>query len=327
MFLQQLRASGSLLICATFLMAVPTSSLAEEIAAFPLTVEHKLAETTIADDPQRIVTLGWSGEDAVLALGKTPVAMTKYGAFADGMFPWVKEKISGNPPVLLSGDLDYEQIAALKPDLIVGVYSGIDDRAYARLSSIAPTVVYRSAPWSADWREQMTVIGEALGKSDDASALIAETNDMLRALGNAHPELKGKSFTFGTYFPGNNSVVVYLPRDPRVEALMELGMVPSQGISDLAKTAPKETSVSVSLENLASVDADILIMWYGEGARAAAEAQPLFHTLGSVKSGAYVALEDPVDVWSTSALSVLSIPYGFPRFVPRLAEAATRVGR
>lgn len=36
------------------------------------------------------------------------------------------------------------------------------------------------------------------------------------------------------------------------------------------------------------------------------------------------ALDDPISVWSTSALSVLSIPYGFPKFVPRLAEAARK---
>jgi iron complex transport system substrate-binding protein len=78
----------------------------------------------------------------------------------------------------------------------------------------------------------------------------------------------------------------------------------------------------VSLEEIGTLDAEILIMWYGDGARAAAEAQPLFQRLEAVKRGSYVALDDPVSVWSTSALSVLSIPYGFPQFVPRLAEAA-----
>lgn len=72
------------------------------------------------------------------------------------------------------------------------------------------------------------------------------------------------------------------------------------------------------------IDADVLIMWYGEGARAAAQAQPLFAALSAVKRGSYVALDDPVAVWSTSALSVLSIPYSFPKFVPRLAEAARK---
>ncbi|UAX97592.1 iron-siderophore ABC transporter substrate-binding protein [Ensifer adhaerens] len=308
-----------LVFCGTAMVAPKDIGRAEDSTHV---VRHALGQTRIVSHPQRIMTLGWSGEDVVLALGQTPVAMTRYGAFASGMFPWVEEKFAGPAPTLLSGDFDYEKIAALKPDLILGVYSGIDERAYKRLSAIAPTVVYRSGPWSADWHEQTTIIGETLGKAREAEALIEGTEKQLGALGQTHPELEGKSFTFGTYFPGSNGIVVYLPKDPRVAALTGLGLLPSEGVRDLSKRAPEETSVSVSLEELSSIDADVFIMWYGPGARAAAEAQPLFNMLGAVKRGSYVALEDPVDVWSTSALSVLSIPYGFPRFVPRLAEAA-----
>jgi iron complex transport system substrate-binding protein len=103
-----------------------------------------------------------------------------------------------------------------------------------------------------------------------------------------------------------------------------MGLKVSSGVEALATLDPDETSTSVSLENIGSIDADILIMWYGEGARSAAEAQPLFAALDAVKRGSYVALDDPVSVWSTSALSVLSIPYGFPKFVPRLADAARK---
>lgn len=103
-----------------------------------------------------------------------------------------------------------------------------------------------------------------------------------------------------------------------------MGLKVSSGVEALATLDPDETSTSVSLENIGSIDADTLIMWYGEGARSAAEAQPLFAALDAVKRGSYVALDDPVSVWSTSALSVLSIPYGFPKFVPRLADAARK---
>jgi len=309
------------------LSILPSKSVAQNTGGFPATVEHAFGTTVVPAAPYRIVTLGWSGEDAVLAFGKVPVAMTQYNLFEGGVFPWNESKLGGEKPVLLAqGEVDFEQIAALKPDLILGVYSGVDDVAWKRLSSIAPTVVYRSGPWLANWREQTEITGAALGRSEEARRLIDATNAFLRELGSKHTGLKGKTFAFGTYFAGSSGVVVYLPDDPRVEALVELGLKVPTGIEALGRSAPGDFSVSVSLEEISTIDADILIMWYGPGARAAAEAQPLFKTLDTVKRGAYVALEDPIDVWSTSALSVLSIPYGFPRFVPRLAEAAEHAG-
>lgn len=133
---------------------------------------------------------------------------------------------------------------------------------------------------------------------------------------------RGKPSPLELFFPGSNSLVVYLPNDPRVAALVNLGLKPSPGVEHLARDNPSETSASLSFEQIGEIDADILVMWYRDGAREAAEAQPLFQALGVVKRGGYVALDDPLSVWSTSALSVLSIPYGFPRFVPKLAEAA-----
>lgn len=296
--------------------------------AFPVVIDHAFGSTKVATKPQRIVTLGWNGEDAVLSLGMKPIAMTRYGSFPTGIFPWNEELIGAATPQLLSGALDFEAIAALRPDLILGVYSGISELEWRRLSTIAPTVVYRSGPWAADWREVMVQTGLVLGVPDQAEQLLLETDSFLRKLGEDHPVLQGKTFTFGTFFPGSNNLVVYLPNDPRVAALIGLGLKPSSGVERLAKENPAETSASVSLERIGAIDADILIMWYQDGAREGAEAQPLFQTLGVVKRGGYVALDDPISVWSTSALSVLSIPYGFPRFVPKLAEAAaTAEGR
>ncbi|QRM54359.1 iron-siderophore ABC transporter substrate-binding protein [Sinorhizobium sp. BG8] len=302
-----------------------SGATAADDGVFPVTVEHALGSTTIETAPQRIVTLGWNAEDIVLALGEVPIAMPRYSFFESGIFPWNEERLSGSSPVLLAGrNVDFEQVAALKPDLILATSSDIDDLTWNRLSTIAPTVAYRSGPFAADWKEQTQLVGMALGKSSAADQLIEGTRAFLGKIASENPQLRGRTFTFGTYFPGSGGVVVYLPSDPRVAALTDMGLRLSPGVEALAAANPDVPSVSVSLEQIDPIDADILIMWYGPGARAAAESQPLFNTLGAVKRGSYVALEDPVDVWSTSALSVLSIPYGFPRFVPRLVEAARR---
>lgn len=314
------------IFCLLFTVSVflSTGMVAKADGRFPVTIEHALGSTTIPAEPRRIVTLGWSGEDVVIALGEKPVGMTEYGFFQSGMFPWNEERLSGFRPQLFKGETDYEAIAALRPDLILAVLSGVDDVAWRRLSAIAPTVVYRSGPWRADWKEQTELIGLALGKPREAQKLIADSSNFLRSLGSAHPVLRGKTFTFATYFEGANSLVVYLPSDPRVAALKELGLTVSPGVAALAKANPSRISVNLSMEELDRIDANLLVMWFGEGAKEALEAQPLFRTFGAVKRGSYISLDDPVSLWSTSALSVLSIPYGFPRFVPRLAEAAQK---
>lgn len=295
---------------------------------FPRTVSHAFGETLVRGTPGRIVTLGWSGEDALIALGKTPVGMPKYPLFESGMFPWVEDLLGTNKPVLLNSGIDYEEIASLRPDLIFCIYSGIDAVAYRRLSTIAPTIAYRSGPWQADWKEQTQIIGESLGLADEARRLISQTLATLSKIGRSHPVLQGKTFTFGTFVSGAAGIVVYLPNDHRVAALMEMGMNPTSGIIQLHRDSPDSSSVVVSLEQIDQIDADILIMWYGSRiSKASAETQPLFETLPAIKRGSYVALTDPVSVWATSALSVLSIPYGFPRFVPHLAEAAYKAER
>lgn len=304
------------------LLALPRIAAADP-AAFPVEIRHALGTTTIPEPPQRIVTLGWSGEDAVFALGLTPVAMPRYSLTETGILPWNDPYATGKGITLLDhGPVDYEAIAALHPDLILAIRSGVDAVAWQRLSAIAPTVVYRSAPWNAGWQEQTELTGAALGMADQAEGLVRETEAFLQDLGRSHPELAGKSFVFGSSFPGSSGMVIYLPDDPRVAALTALGLKPAPLVEELGAANPGKFSASLSFERLDQLDADLLIMWYGSGSRAPMEAQPMFATIPAVRRGSYVALEDAASVWSTSALSVLSIPYGFPAFVPRLAEAA-----
>lgn len=284
--------------------------------AFPRDVEHALGVTRINAPPQRIVTIGWSGEDVVIALGHVPVGMTDYRFFPSGVSPWNEEALDGILPKLLSdGEVDFEEIATLQPDLILAVYSGVDATDYKRLSEIAPTVVYRSAPWTAGWQEQTQVIGDALGQSERATALITDTFAGLHALAAQSPDIVGKTFVYGTYFAGGSGIVVYLPRDPRVSVFTELGLKIPPFVAELAKRHPNELSILVGFEEISKLDPDFLIMWLKPGARGALEQQPIFQTLRAVQLGEYFPLEDAAAIWATSALSVRSIPYFFPKFV------------
>src|SRR5215203_3716199 len=47
-------------------------------AAFPLEVEHALGVTEVPAEPERVVTVGVTEQDVVLALGVTPVGVTEW---------------------------------------------------------------------------------------------------------------------------------------------------------------------------------------------------------------------------------------------------------
>ena len=145
-------------------VADDTQAVSEETAAteeaaaseatetgFPLTVSHAYGETTVKEKPERVVSLAWSNQDVVLALGIVPVGTSaaNFGAVGDnGLLPWTEEAYEAlgesNPVVYDDTDgFDYEAIADAAPDIIVAAYSGMTQEEYDTLSQIAPVVPYK----------------------------------------------------------------------------------------------------------------------------------------------------------------------------------------
>ena len=70
---------------------------------FPVTISHALGTTIVNQPPERIVTLGWSSEDAVLALGKIPVGMPRYRFFRERDISLERGPVGGRPAVSVRG--------------------------------------------------------------------------------------------------------------------------------------------------------------------------------------------------------------------------------
>ena len=295
--------------------------------AYPVTFKHAFGETTVAAKPQRIVTIGWMTQDAVLALGEVPVAIPEqmWGGDAEGVLPWVRDAVnaSGKPmPAIINFDTDipYERLLALTPDLILAPYSGLTQEQYDRLAAIAPTVAYAETPWAGSWQDVVTVTGKALGKSPEAEKLIADLDAQFAAAKAAHPEFAGKTFTFGSLWVGGTGMGVYSVTDPRIPMVEDLGLVPSAGIVELSKQPGYY--FDVSFENLSTVDADVLIVLdEGTPESDAIYTNELIQRFAPVAAGRMVRLNDKAYVMATSALSPLSIPWMLDKFVTGLAEA------
>ncbi|WP_224760447.1 iron-siderophore ABC transporter substrate-binding protein [Salinibacterium sp. ZJ450] len=241
----------------------------------PVSIEHAFGETEISAAPERVVTLGWGSTDAALALGVVPVAMEaqSYGGDENGVLPWVAEKLDElgeETPTVIPESTEapaYEQIAEAAPDLILAVYSGITEEQYALLSEIAPTVAYPDEAWSTPWRDVISTVGDALGKSAEADVVLDEIAAVVDEQAAAHPELKGK--TVAAVWDVGGTFYVYKEADSRVQFLLDLGMVSAPAVDELA-SGDSTFYYTLSYEQLDKLDSDILVNFAADDAAAEA---------------------------------------------------------
>lgn len=292
---------------------------AAERGAFPTRIAHAYGTTEVPAQPKRVVTLGWSDGDVALALGTTPVGVYDLGPeYPEGVGPWATDRISGAAPQKLStaDGLPYERIAALRPDLILSVQSGLEKAEYRRLAGIAPTVAFRAgrAPYLTPWPEQTAIIGQALGRPRQARALVDRTNRTVARIRRENPSLEGRSFTYASYLR-TGEIGVYSPDDLRVREIAKLGMRTPRAVAGLASKGEFYSTVSTEQVNL--LEADVLVALEGT------EDQTGIGRLPAVRDGRYVPL-GTVDAQAQGAPTVLSIPWALERVVPRLVRAVRR---
>lgn len=313
------------------LAATALSTTAAQAQAFPVSIDNAFGTTLIEAAPQRIVTLGWSAQDAVLALGVVPLAVptNSYGGDDHGGFlPWTiaaVEALGGPVPALLQeGDPNIETIAALEPDLILAPYSGLTEEQYTLLSGIAPVVASPGAPWSTSWQDVVTITGQALGKQAEAEALLAETARFMQDEIATYPQLAGATFATTIGFDGQ--VAVHAASDARVKLLGDLGLVPATEVEG-ADTSGGFYS-AVSFENFDRITADIIISFF-DTQQAADDfyAQPTVALGPQVQRGSVVPVVGEARAMSIGAISPLSLRWGIPDYFRAIADAATAAGK
>ncbi|WKG03902.1 ABC transporter substrate-binding protein [Mycolicibacterium sp. HK-90] len=161
-----------------------------------VTVRHLFGDTTIPGPPQRVVSAGFTEQDHLLALGVVPVATTEwFGGEPFAVWPWAQPRLAGAQPTVLglTDGIQVDAIAALNPDLIVATNAGLDADTFAKLSEIAPTIA-QSGPdaFFEPWRDQATLIGQAVFQKDAMAGLIAGVDEKFKAVATNHPHFAGK---------------------------------------------------------------------------------------------------------------------------------------
>jgi iron complex transport system substrate-binding protein len=292
--------------------------------AFPVKVEHKYGTTEVKAEPKRVVTLGLSDQDTVLALGTKPVgAVDWFKETPFGKWPWAKPLWGDTPPEIVGERDEYnmEKIAGLKPDLILAQYSGMKKEQYDVLSKIAPVVAQPLGfdDYQAPWQDMTRLAGKALGKADQVEKLIKDVDDKFAAAKAAHPEFAGKTAVVADAFqPGTYSV--FSPGDPKMLFMTQLGFVVPEKVKAVVG---KENVVDFSYERFDVIDVDRLVWLTSDPASAdQIKNEALYKGLKVVqdKRDLFVPYDDPPIGAAMSFNTVLSIPYALDQMLPLLAS-------
>ncbi|AWB89643.1 iron-siderophore ABC transporter substrate-binding protein [Salinibacterium hongtaonis] len=325
------KKSALAVVIAAAIVLVGCSSPDEQSAAEGATIEHAFGETTVPANPERVVTLGWGSADAALALDVVPVGMETqtYGANDDGLLPWIAEKLDemgADKPTMIPATDEapaYEDILALEPDLILAPYSGITEEQYELLSDIAPTVAYPEEAWTTPWQDVISIVGEALGKSDEAVEVLADIDGVIADAAAANPELEGK--TVAAVWDVAGTFYVYRAADPRVSFLFGLGLENAPAVDELAN-GESTFYYTLSYEQLDQLESDILVNFADTQADADAFlAQPYAQAIPAVAAGAVANITGVDLIAAVSPPTALSLTWGLDSYVTTLSQAAAAV--
>ena len=314
--LTTLAACGSDDEAATSGSSSSTTSASTTTGSFPVTIEHKLGSTTVESAPATVVTVGYNEDDFVLALGVVPVgARTPLGSYDATQRPWAADLLpSGGIASVGQAELNFEAIAALQPDLIIGAYAYLEQADYDKLTAIAPTIgdvvpagEGADSVAAASWQEELAVIGRALGRETEAAALTEDVEGAFATAQDEHPEFAGKTVSTVLY---NEGYYLLDSTDPRGNFFLELGF------------EENPVSGALSEEQVVQLDTDVLVV-LGQSAEEFA-ANPVAAALAVVTEGrtVYVPTFGSDVAGALGYSSPLSLPYAVEQAVPALAAAA-----
>ena len=305
--------------------STPPVSSAAGVGSFPVTIDHVYGATTIPSAPQRIVTLGLSDQDPLLALGVAPIAVSAwYGDYPSAVWPWAQDELGAATPVVLNGGVrseeapPLEEIAALQPDLIISLYNGTTQEQYTQLSRIAPTVLptEQYANFTITWQEATRVTGQALGREAEALALVNGLQQRFAAAAAEHPQFAGLTAVVAERFEPGSSVV-RSGNDVRARFFADLGFAIPTSIGSAVPDQYGE--IKVSDEQLPELSRDLLV-WNGIDAdtRKDIESAGLYPTLPVVQAGKVLWIEDPQVSGAFTWGTILSLDYALETLVPQI---------
>ncbi len=191
----------------------PDGTAADAETGGPISITDQLGRTVELDAPaDRVVVLEWQQVEDVLTLGVTPVGV----ADPDGYRQWVTAETLPEDVADVGdrGEPDLDSIYALDPDLIIAEAYSADDEQLAQLEDggvpVLATVGADASGQIENMKEVFATIAEALGRTEQADAVLQEFDDHLTAAEEAvaDVDLQTTDFVFfDGWIDGGNVVI------------------------------------------------------------------------------------------------------------------------
>ncbi|MEV0220498.1 ABC transporter substrate-binding protein [Streptomyces sp. NPDC050704] len=286
-----------------------------DAGAFPVEIKHSQGNLSLKAAPERVVALSAMDLDAALSLGVTPVGAAKDPFGEKGVSPWLTGKLGSDTTLVnTTPDVSFEQIAALKPDLILATGDYAISKNYAKLSQIAPTLAPAKAAADDSWQNRETRIGKVLGKEEAATKAVADTEALIRKTADTYPELKGRTFSASFAYSATQIATIASPDDFAVKFLESLGLQVAPALKGAEETATKTQPGFLSPEQAGRITSDFTVIGFtSPQVKNAVEKGPAFAKVKS--TGAYT----PVDTATITELrnpSILGIPWLLEELTP-----------
>ena len=230
----------------------------------PLKVAHAAGESKVPGQAEFPLALTDGALDAILALRDEPVAALLPGARAP--FYLRRPGLRVERPLLAQHLL---RVKVLDPDVILGTKS-LQGPLWERLSKIAPTVMTEGGT-AANWKIDLRLYGEALGRTNDAEALLARWDAVAAAARERLRRFEGTRVAVVRILPGRTRLA--RPESFPGKVVADAGLVPAEERRGadvvLVSRAPgvRATPASVGLRKAAVIDDRL--WWNGDGPLAA----------------------------------------------------------
>jgi iron complex transport system substrate-binding protein len=279
---------------------------------------HAFGETVLKAPAKRVVSLGYTVHDTLLALDVVPVA-TRYW-FGDqpfGVWPWAKAKLGDAQPTMIAGEVSMETVASLQPDLIVAIGSGISQAEYGVLSQIAPTLMHavNQPTYGTPWSDLTRTLGRAVGKDALAEELIKSTEAKFASARQRHATWEGRTAVAAYNFAGETGA--FTSHDSRGRFLAELGFQPMPEIERLGEGT---FYAALSPEDLSALDADLLVWVSSSNSVPDLVALPMRKILKAHLDGREVFAGETIAA-ALSFGSILSLPFALAELEDDIAVA------